>query len=328
MGIDIKNVGQAFGQPLLQATLKSQTGVEIKILNFGARVQSWLVPCSGSQRNIVVGFEKAEDYLKDTAYLGAIIGRVANRIEKSQFEIDGNSYFLDATVGEDHLHGGPTGISQKIWSMEPEESSNSLRLSCLSPEGEGGYPGAADFEVTYELEADRLNILMRASVTERTPINMVQHNYFNLDGKGDIRNHELKVNALSYTPLSSALIPTGEVRGVHQTRFDFSNFKSFLNSQNEIQAFDINFVRPQADLKIPVAEVRLLDRSLGLKIWSDQPGLQLYNSEHLPGNKFGAFCLEDQMLPAAVNRPAFPSILVDPELGYSHKTVIEIRKMD
>lgn len=321
MEISLNKVGQFQGQPVFEAVLTSEVGVKLTIISYGAIVRDWQVPINGSLRSMVLGFPTFENYLTDTESIGAIVGRVANRIAGAKFTLNGETYHLPANVGVDHLHGGPAGLARRNWSLVTDSKMNSVTLRYHSPEGEMGYPGAVDFCATYTLKGYRVTLDMKATVSKTTPINMVQHHYFNLAGQGDILDHTLQVNADKYTPLTPALITTGEVLPV-DPHFDFRQAKNFKTAQGEAQPYDINFALNSSEF--PAAVAQSPDKSATLSLWTDQPGLQLYTGEHLP-NKFSGFCLEDQQFPDAVNKPQFPSIWVTPEQPYRHQCIIEIK---
>jgi aldose 1-epimerase len=316
----IKMLGSHDGQPVQQAELVSETGVRVKILSYGAIVSEWLVPVKNSLRPVVLGFPQWESYVEDKVHIGAIVGRVANRISGAEFKLKDKTYKLPANVGTDHLHGGPLGLSKKNWQLEIDEKNNSVVLKLTSPHGDMGYPGEVNFSVTYTLREYRLIIDMKAQVSETTPVSLVQHAYFNLMGEGTIHDHLLQIDADHYTPLNERLLPTGEIRSVTNTLFDFKKEKNMRGPGGEPLDYDINFVfNEHRDKKNPAARAMAPDGSLNLKLWTEQPGMQLYN-----GQKTG-FCFEDQMLPDALHHENFPSILVSPEQDYSHRCEIEIK---
>lgn len=333
--MNIKTIGQFKGEPVQETVLKSDAGVEITVMSYGAIVRDWRVPVNGTKRPVVLGFSDFETYLKDEANIGAIVGRVANRIGGAQFELNGQTYKLPANVGRDHLHGGPEGFSHKNWKIVSADPT-SVTLTLHSPEGEMGYPGAMDVKAKYTLLGHTLSLVMEAQVTALTPVSLVQHHYFNLMGQGDILDHFVKISAQEYTPLSDALITTGEIASVDGTHFDFRNEKNFRDSSKKAVPYDINFLLTEENrVNHPVAIATAPDHSLQLRLWSDQKGLQLYTGEYLSApakgvngevyGKHAGFCLEDQALPDAVNKSHFPSILIRPETPYRHWCNIEIK---
>lgn len=324
MSIEIRTVGEFDGKPVLEATLQSAAGVTVKILSYGASVSDWLVPVEGGRsRSVVLGYSEFEPYRKDESYLGAIIGRVANRIAGAQFNLNGRAYVLETAGTTYQLHGGPKGIGRRNWDMSA--AGDAVTLKIHSPEGEMGFPGRADFEVTYRLRDHRLEIEMNADVSEVTPISMVQHGYFNLMGRGvgNILDHEVWISASKYTVLNDDLVTTGEVRHVEGTRYDFRKPKRMRGTPDG-HAFDINFVLGEfRDAHEPAAQVTAPDGALCLTLWTDRPGLQFYNGVHLA---YAGLCLEDQAMPNAVNRREFPSILHSPSDPYRHRCAIEIKR--
>jgi aldose 1-epimerase len=334
MSVEIIKVDRHQDQDIFEAKITSETGVRLNILSYGARLRDWCVPVRGEERSLVLGHRHFRPYVTDDSYLGAIIGRVANRIGGSRFCIADREYFLPPTVGEDHLHGGPQGIAFKNWRIEKSSLKNAVVLHCESPAGEMGYPGRALFSCLYQLNQNRLRIEMRAEVSELTPISMVQHNYFNLSGEGLVLDHQMRISASRYTPLSESLITTGEIASVEGTLYDFRKMSSMRENAGGEKVFDINFVFDEnRDSSAPVAFAQA--GGLELRLWTDRPGMQLYNGAHLNIGEdtlsgkayrpFSGFCFEDQNLPNAVNRPQFPSVLAAPDKPYRHWCEIEIK---
>jgi aldose 1-epimerase len=320
MPISIKKIGHHQQQDVLEATLRSHEGVQVKIMSYGAIVRDWRVPVQNEDRSVVLGFPDFESYLEDSIHLGAIVGRVANRISGATFSIGPKTYPLPANVGTDHLHGGPEGLSKKNWQLTADENSNSIILDLHSPDREMGYPGRVDFRVVYTLTGYKLRIEMTAQVSELTPISMVQHNYFNLAGTGTVQDHRLQIHADRYTPLNDRLLPTGELKSVENSYYDFRQLRTMADPDGELLPYDINFAfYSNLEKSQDAAKALAPDGSLTLRLWTDQPGVQLYN-----GAKRG-FCLEDQMFPDALHHDHFPSILVGPEKAYSHCCEIEIK---
>lgn len=327
-------VGSVDGQDVHEVVLTSQTGVSIAILTYGALIRDWRVPVGDSFRHVVLGFDDFDLYPTHSPYFGAIAGRVANRIGGAKFSLDGTAYELPANEGPNHLHGGPKGIAKQIWRIAHADSS-SVRLELTSPDGEMGYPGTLEISVTYTLSGHKLDIEFTAETDKPTPVNIVQHNYFNLAGQGDVLDHRLNLTAGAYTELGDGQIPTGAILPAKGTDLDFRTPRTLRRPDGDGQQIDINFVldtgRDPAD---PVAIVEAPDRSLALKLWTDQPGLQIYNGWKLAVNApglngasyppFAGLCLEDQNFPDAVNHPHFPSTIVTLEKQYRHRCAIEI----
>jgi len=329
-----EKIGTFEGRDVLEAVLESETGVRIAVMNYGAVLRDWQVPVTGGVRHVVLGFDRFEHYPAHSPYFGAICGRVANRIGGARFALDGREYRLVANEGPNQLHGGPRGIGRQLWNMEVL-SANAVRLRLTSPDGEMGYPGRLDIAVTYRLSGNTLRIDFCAETDKPTPVNIVQHNYFNLAGEGDVRDHRIEVNADAYTVLGEGLIPTGEIAPVTGTRYDLRTPRQLQDENGNPVDYDINLVLAEGrNLSEPVATVTAPDGSLTLRLKTDQPGLQLYTGGKMnipvPGlaghryPRFGGLCLEDQNFPDAINHPHFPSSVIMPEKPYSHWCEIEI----
>ncbi|WP_274426934.1 aldose epimerase family protein [Chelativorans sp. YIM 93263] len=335
MASEPRRIGTFDGRNVLETTLESETGVRISIMSYAAAIRDWQVPVGNGMRSVVLGFDRFETYPGYSPYFGAIAGRMANRVGGARFTLNEKEYRLPANEGENHLHGGPKGIGKQVWRMEPLAGEEGVRLRLTSPDGEMGYPGRLDISVTYRLVGNRLRIDFAAETDAPTPVNIAQHNYFNLMGDGDIRDHTLQAAANAYTVTGEDLIPTGEIRPVAGSHLDFNNPRELKNEAGEPIAYDNNLVlNTDRDPSAPVATVTAPDNSLMLTLKTDQPGLQVYTSDKLnvtvPGlggrryPRFGGLCLEDQNFPDAINHPHFPSPVITPERPYSHWCEIEI----
>lgn len=335
--ISVEKFDRHDGQDVLQAHLVSAAGVEVDILSFGGVVRDWRLPVAGEGlRSVVLGFDAFAPYRDNVgAYFGAVVGRVANRIGGSAFTLDGVDYRLDANDGENHLHGGLKNLSKQVWQMETDEAQNSVRLTYHSPDGDQGYPGAVDFTVIYRLEGTKLSLEMSGVPDRETPINMTQHNYFNLDGAGDVLGHQFMIDALMRTSLRDDLIPTGDIVDVAGTDHDFTTPRTPIGADGQPMFCDGNYVlRANRDAADAAAHVVSGDGKVAFDIYTDQPGLQFYNSpsmdiaiDGLGGRRYGryaGFCLEDQYFPDAVNQASFPSIIYSPDALYSHSCTIDI----
>lgn len=327
-------VGSIDGQAVHEVVLASGTGVRVSILTYGALIRDWRVPVGTHLRPVVLGFDDISLYADHSPYFGAIAGRVANRIGGARFSLDGAVYDLPANEGPNHLHGGPEGIARQIWQIA-EESENRVRLTLFSPHGAMGYPGNLDIAVTYTLTGNRLEIDFAAETDRPTPINIVQHNYFNLMGEGDVLDHRLFVPAGAYVELGAGQIPTGAILSTKGTELDLRQKRTLRTPDGEGHKIDYTFVLDTGrERSEPAAIAEAPDGSLTLKLYTDQPGMQVYNGwklnvpvRGLDGAQYGAFsglCLEDQNFPDAVNNPHFPSSVVMPEAGYRHWCAIEI----
>lgn len=268
---------------------------------------SLLVPDRrGRRANVVVGFDTPEEYARNPRYLGAIVGRYANRIAGAQFTIDGETYRLAANDGRNQLHGGVTGFDQQLWRAARREASLELRYS--SPDGEEGYPGNLDVRVTYTLsDDDELIVDYFATTDKPTHVNLTQHSYFNLAGAGDILGHLLAIEADMMTPVDAELIPTGAIDPVRDTPFDFRALMTV--GARRAGNYDHNFVLKGGVHVVEPQSGRTLD------VHTTEPGMQLYT-----GYPRG-LCLETQHYPNSPNEPLFPSTLLRPGAEYRSRTV-------
>lgn len=329
-----KIVGSVGGQDVHEMVLSSEAGVSVAILTYGALIRDWRVPVGGAFRHVVLGFDDFDLYPDHSPYFGAIAGRVANRIGGAQFTLEGRTYALDANEGPNQLHGGARGVARQVWRIARAQS-DTVRLELTSPDGEMGYPGTLEMAVTYTLSGNRLEIDFEARTDKPTPVNLVQHNYFNLAGGGAVLDHRLSVAAGAYTQLGEGQIPTGAILPIAGTELDFRAPRTFRGAKGQGQTVDFNFVLDTGrDGAAPAAVLEAPDGALTLKLWTDQPGLQIYNgwklaltvggldgAEYPP---FAGVCLEDQNFPDAVNHPHFPSSIVTPDKPYRHRCAIEI----
>ena len=329
----IETIGQIDGQDVREATLRSDTGVVLKIMNWGAVVRDWQVPVAGRSRRVVLGLDDPAHYPLHSPHFGAIAGRYANRIAKGRFTLDGREHALPCNNGENHLHGGPLGFGKRFWEIEADGTQ--VRLTLVSPDGDAGYPGTLRVAVTYRLAGNRVSIAFHAETDAPTPVNLVQHHYFNLMGAGDVLDHRLTLAASAITEVDAGLIPTGRILPVSGTAFDFRKGRTFRDAGSAPVAFDNNFVLDTGrDPAAPAAVLEAPDGSLTLKLWTDRPGLQVYNGAKIglpvPGAggtaypSFAGVCLEDQDFPDAPNHAHFPSTVVRPGAPYRHTCTIEI----
>jgi len=337
-------------QVVRRFTLENDAGMKVQVLNYGATLFSIIVPDStGKPVDVVLGFADIAGYLGGrNPYFGAAIGRVANRIEKGKFKLGNQEYTLEINNGENTLHGGLKGFDKRIWETRVEGSK--LVLNYTSADGEGGYPGAVQVEITYELTpANELKTDYKATTTKPTPIVLTNHSYFNLSGHTKsvekLKGHFIQINADHYTPVNDSLIPTGEIKSVTGSAFDFRTTKDLGELLAAFPAgpngYDVNFCVNQApgqELN-QAATVKSEDSKISLTVLTNQPGIQFYtgnflpdpvaNEEPLPGKnsakyyKHGAFCLETQTYPNAVNQANFPNAVLNPGETYNHTTVFK-----
>ena len=333
------------GEPVDLYTLTNAKGAEARIATYGGVVVSLKVPDrSGAIGDIVAGFDNLEGYLKPPPYFGAIIGRYGNRIGKARFSLDGMEYTLAKNDGENSLHGGLRGFDKRVWTVKAA-SPQSLELSYLSKDGEEGYPGNLLATVTYTLtDANELKIDYSATTDKDTVVNLTNHSYFNLAGEGDILEHQVTINADRFTPVDRGLIPTGELKNVAGTPFDFRTPKTIgerIEQKDEQLIFghgyDHNWVlnRSGADLELAA---KVLDPKSGrvMQVLTMEPGLQFYTGNFLDGTLQGkgriytrrsAFCMETQHFPDSPNKPDFPSTVLRRGEKYQTTTVYRFSTM-
>ena len=291
----------------------------LRVLSYGAITADWRVAQGGRAVPVVLGHADARRYLDDSTYMGAIVGRVAGRIGDARFSLGGREYHLSRNDGRHHLHGGTRGLARRNWRLEPD-GARALRLTCRLDDGEDGYPGAVDVRVDMRLERGRLTLDMRAQVDRPTPLSLAQHNYYNLAAAGTVWGHRLRVEAARYTETDDELIATGAVRPL-PAPLDFRCGKGLEAAQHG--AMDLNMVLEEGrDPNWPVAV--LSHAGFTLRMWTDQPGLQVYTGGNLPTPGAG-ICLEPQCWPGAVNHAGFPSPIVTPEQPYAQRLVLEIK---
>jgi aldose 1-epimerase len=311
-------------------------GVALSLLNLGCITRGWWVPLGGASVPVVLGFDDPADYLHNPTYMGVIAGRVANRIGGARFVLNGQDHRLTANEGANQLHGGAGGLHSRIWQAETE-GVRAVRFSYRSPDGEEGFPGKADIEVTVRLSGSRVTYDMRARVDRPTPINLAQHSYYSLGVPQTSRDARFTCPADRVTPVDSALIPTGDITPVMGTRHDYRTGAVLAEADPDGIGTDLNLVMPEGrDPALPVAEL-LAPNGLRLRMWSDQPGLQVYTGHVLPNLRgahpgqriapWAGIALEPQAFPNAVNCPSFPSIIVTPDQPYRQRLTVEIMEI-
>ncbi len=332
----------ADGQQVDLYTLTNKNGLIAKIMTYGALLTELHVPDrDGKIGDVVLGFNDLAGYLKGHPYFGATTGRVANRIAKGRFTLDGKEYTLATNNGPNHLHGGNVGLDKRVWKAKevPAESGRAVKLTYLSPDGEEGYPGRLDIEVTYTLSsADELRIDYKAVTDKPTPVNLTNHSYFNLAGAGSgpILDHELTLFADHYTPVDAAGIPTGEIAPVQGTVMDFAKPMSIGARIDQLTGspggYDHNYVLNNQDGTLALA-ARVYEAKSGrqMEVLTTEPGVQLYTGNFLDGTVTGkggkiykqryGLCLETQHYPDSVNQPSFPSTILRPGMTYRQTTI-------
>ncbi|MEP4769281.1 MAG: aldose epimerase family protein [Roseibium sp.] len=304
--------------------------LEASILTFGAIIRDLKV----DGQPVVLGFDALQSYLDYPNYFGAVVGRCANRIANGNMTIDGVSYQLDQNEnGMNQLHGGVKGFSNRNWQIEQSDKASVL-LKLVSEDGDMGYPGHVEVLVRYTLTgAGALRIKISATTDKPTPVNLSQHSYFNLDGSDTILDHSVEIAADSYLPVDDVLIPTGEIRKVAWTPYDFQDGRTVRRKSGEDGVvYDHNFclTEEKRDAVEFAAAVEAGNSDLRMEIWTTEPGIQFYDAAKLDvpvvgsdGRRYGPYaglCLESQGWPDSVNQPTFPDTLLRPEETYNHIT--------
>jgi aldose 1-epimerase len=323
-------------------TLTNAKGVVAKIITYGAIMTELHVPDrNGKLGDIVLGFDNLDQYLAGHPFFGSTIGRVANRIAKGKFTLDGKSYTVATNNGPNHLHGGLKGFDKVVWQAEPVATTKgaSVKFTYLSRDGEEGYPGNLAVTVVYTLtDNNELRIDYTATTDQATPVNLTNHSYFNLAGAaaGDILGHEVMLAANRYTPVDATLIPTGELAPVKGTVMDFTKpmpiGSRIKQLTNDPQGYDHNYVLNSGGKKLALA-ARVYEPKTGrvLEIRTTEPGLQFYTGNFLDGTLKGkdgvvykqhyAFCLEADHFPDSINQPSFPSAVLRPGQTFKQTTI-------
>ena len=312
----------------IQSITLNNAQLKVSILTLGASIQS--VYLNGYEHSLVLGSPKLTDYLQGAKYFGAVVGRVANRTNKGHALIDGTTYQLPPTLPEaHHLHGGPAGTGSKNWSII-EQTNDMVQLQTPLADGEMGYPGNMVINVFYRLIDSALEMEITATTDQLTMCNFAGHSYVNLDGKGSILDHQLRIHADHYLPVDAGLIPTGEVTPTAGSAFDFNELRRI--DRDDYPGLDTNFclslgrrpLQTVATLKAPIT-------GLTLDYQTTEPGLQIYDGRHIQLDvesninqgvlsAYSGLALEAQHWPDAINQPHFPSILLAPEDAYRQVT--------
>lgn len=327
------------GQEIDLYTCVNANGLIAKLTNYGAIVVSLETPDrDGKLANINLGFDKLDGYLQRHPYFGSTVGRFCNRIAKGKFTLDDQEYTLATNNDPNHLHGGDAGFDKQVWSAEEVRTDDAVgvKFSRRSPDGEEGYPGNLDVTVVYTLTNDNeLKVEFTATSDKPTPINLTNHNYWNLGGAGSgtIEEHELQIEADNYLPVDETLIPTGELAAVKDTPLDFATPHKIGERLKQIEAdpvgYDHCFALRSQDGSLALAAT-VKDASSGrvMEIFTTQPGIQFYTGNFLDGSEsaggfeqYGAFCLETQHYPDSPNQPEFPSAILKPGETFKQTTV-------
>jgi len=332
--------GTADGKQVYLFTLTNKQGDQVKISNYGGTITSWIsTDKKGNRTSIVLGFDSLAGYLAKPPYFGATIGRYGNRIANGKFKIGSAEYTLAQNNGKNALHGGLKGFDKVVWDADAIiDSVPSLTLHYLSKDGEEGYPGNLQVTVKFNFsDENKLTIEYNAETDKPTPVNLTNHSYFNLTGdvSNTILDHELMINADHYTPVDTSLIPTGEIKAVAGSAFDFTRPEKIGARIDQVKGgYDHNFVLNRKDSTLQL-EATLSDALSGrkLEVYTTEPGIQFYSGNFLNGNfktssgkpinQHAALCLETQHFPDSPNEPLFPSTILKP--GQKYHSVTEYK---
>ena len=333
MSVRLRPAGRLEGREVREAVLQSASA-RITVLSWGATLRDWRVPVGGAERPATLGLQRIEDHPAHSPAFGAICGRVANRVSNARFHLGGEEVCVTPNLGPHCLHGGPQGLGRSHWEMEADTARTALRLTRLSPDGEGGWPGTVAFEAILALDGPRLTFDLRATPDRPTPINLAQHSYWNLDDAPAAADHRLRLAASRVAETDADLIPTGRLLPVAGP-LDFRETRPLRGPGGAPLALDHPFaLDPDRDPAAPAAELTGGRGDLRLRLWTDQPSLQVYTAPGLTlavpgldGRRYGPFagvCLEAQNFPDAPNRPEFPDPVHGPDRPYRQVTTVEI----
>ncbi len=310
-------------------TLEGDAGMSATILTYGARIMALHAP---GGRNVALGLPSLAEYVPSTAHLGAVVGRVGNRIAGGRFTLDGHPYQLSVNNNGNTLHGGKAGFDMAVWQVEAQGEAVLLRHT--SPDGDQGFPGTLHATVRYSVDGTALVIDYTARCEAPTIVNLTNHCYFNLDGAPDITNHVVTLAADRFTPVDAQLIPTGELRSVAGTPFDFRKpmaVGAHIGADDEQirlgGGFDHNFVLGDAPSETPRLAATVQAGGITMTVETTEPGVQFYSGNMMPASGLpyrGALCLETQHFPDSANHPHFPSTVLRPGEEFRSRTVYRL----
>ncbi|MFQ3190737.1 MAG: aldose 1-epimerase [Paraglaciecola sp.] len=338
------------GRAVEQFCLTNGHNVSIEILNLGGIIRRWLIPNDKNKHtDIVLGFNTVDEYLSDDSYLGALVGRYANRINKGKFNLADIDYQTDINLGDNCLHGGNEGFNSKVWNSSVLSSGDnpSIMLELSSPDGDQGFPGAISVKVIYTLtERNRLKIEYFATADQATLYNPTNHSYFNLSGhdSGSVKNHQVQILASYYTPTDKQAIPTGEIAEVNGTPFDFKSLTTIIqpldSDHQQIKygnGLDHNLCLdsyvPQSKVATFAGKAVTESHNINLKIYTNMPGIQIFTANHFANKKGkeGALyqahqgvCFETQFYPDTPNQLHFPSATLEAGKEFYSVTEYEV----
>ena len=331
-----------------QFCLTNSQNVSVEILSLGGIIRRWLIP-NDKNTDVVLGYDTVDDYLSDDSYLGALVGRYANRINKGKFGLAGSNYQVDINQGDNCLHGGSQGFNNKVWqsTVLSSDDNPSIMLRLSSPNGDQGFPGTISVKVIYTLtEHNRLKIEYFATADQTTLYNPTNHSYFNLSGhnSGSVKTHQVQILASHYTPTNERAIPTGEVAEVDNTPFDFRPLTTIshpLTSDHQQITYGngldhnlcLDYYAPQSKIAAYAGKAVTKDADINLKIYTNMPGIQIFTANHFANKngKDGALyqahqgvCFETQFYPDTPNQPHFPSATLEADKEFYSVTEYEI----
>ena len=338
-------VSEVEGKPTALYVLKNKNGLEACITNYGGRMVSLMAPDkNGKMTDVVLGYDSISDYLKSDGNFGALIGRYGNRIAQGKFSLDSVEYQLPQNNNGHCLHGGPEGYHTRLWDAK-QLNDQTLELTYLSKDGEAGFPGNLQIKVTYTLTDDNaIELAYEAETDKPTVVNLTNHSYFNLSGVpgSTILDHDIMINADTYTPVDSLLIPTGETPSVEGTPMDLRNpiaigaqIDSTFEQLVKGRGYDHNWIlNSKGDINVLAAKATSPTSGISLEVYTSEPGVQFYTGNFMTGEDKGkggtvyphrgAFCLETQPYPDSPNQPAFPSTVLRPGEKYTSKCIYKL----
>ncbi|SKB82713.1 aldose epimerase family protein [Macellibacteroides fermentans] len=338
-------VSEVEGKPTALYVLKNKNGLEACITNYGGRMVSLMAPDkNGKMTDVVLGYDSISDYLKSDGNFGALIGRYGNRIAQGKFSLDSVEYQLPQNNNGHCLHGGPEGYHTRLWDAK-QLNDQTLELTYLSKDGEAGFPGNLQIKVTYTLTDDNaIELAYEAETDKPTVVNLTNHSYFNLSGVpgSTILDHDIMINADTYTPVDSLLIPTGETPSVEGTPMDLRNpiaigaqIDSTFEQLVKGRGYDHNWIlNSKGDINVLAAKATSPTSGISLEVYTSEPGVQFYTGNFMTGEDKGkggavyphrgAFCLETQHYPDSPNQPAFPSTVLRPGEKYTSKCIYKL----
>ncbi|QIK41253.1 aldose epimerase family protein [Pontivivens nitratireducens] len=325
-------IGQVDGQDVYEHVLDSGAA-QISVMSLGAAIRDWRI--AGVDRAMVLGFPTLADHLAHARAHGTVAGRVANRTGFGRFSMNGEEYHLTVETPPHHLHGGPEGLGLSLWRMEAN-GPTALHLSHHSPDGHMGYPGAVDFTFEMTLTGTKLRMVMEGVPDRETPINLAQHNYYTLGAEG-VRDLVFHAAAEAYTPTDETLLPYGRIDPVEGTQHDFRTPRSSRQADPDEKGIDTNLVLSEGrPFAVPCCVLRNPENGVTMQMWTDQPGLQIFNTWHfrfdaphhdgLMTEGYQGFAVEPQHFPDSLNNPQWPSILYSPQRPYRQVLEVDIAK--